>query len=72
MYTQLSNPGLTGCVAGAKYPLASAGIVVDGDNVSALPTTGGVTISSRGGFSDSLIPGYLALPGNYVACGDPL
>jgi len=72
MYTQLSSPGLTGCVAGTKYPLASAGIVVDGDNVTTLPTTGGVTISSRGGFSDSLIPGYLALPGNYVACGDPL
>jgi len=72
MYTQLSNPGLTGCVAGAKYPLASAGIVVDADNASSLPATGGVTVSSRNLVSDALIPQYLQLPGNIVPCGDPL
>jgi hypothetical protein len=72
MFAQLSATALTGCASGLKYPLAASGILADADNPAALPATGGGTLMSRQLISDALIPAVIPLPGNIVACADPL
>jgi hypothetical protein len=72
MRGQLSSVGLTGCASGAKYPLATPGILADSDNQASLPATGGVTLWSRFLVSDALIPTINPLPGNIATCADPL
>jgi hypothetical protein len=72
MEAQLRSVGLSGCNATLQFPLAVPGIIYDPDDQAALPAAGGVGLTSRGGFSDNLLPGLVNLPGNIVACADPI
>ena len=67
----LQSPSLAGVNFGAQFPLATNGIVIDGDTASSLAT--GVTVTSRSGVSPSTPNVVLKLSGGTITPGnDPL
>jgi hypothetical protein len=67
----LQSPSLAGVNANAQFPLATNGIVIDGDTASSLAT--GVTVTSRGGNSPSNPKVVLKVAGSAIPTGnDPL
>jgi hypothetical protein len=67
----MQSPSLAGVNANAQFPLATNGIVIDGDTASSLVT--GVTVTSRGGNSPSNPKVVLKVSGSVITPGsDPL
>jgi hypothetical protein len=67
----LQSPSLAGVNSGVQFPLATNGIVIDGDTASSLAT--GVTVTSRGGNSPSTPAVVLKVAGSAITPGnDPL
>ena len=67
----LQSPTLAGVNLNVQFPLATNGIVIDGDTVSSLAT--GVTVTSRGGSSPSAPKVVLKVSGSVITPGnDPL
>jgi hypothetical protein len=67
----LQSPTLAGVNANAQFPLATNGIVIDGDTASSLAK--GVTVTSRGGNSPSNPKVVLKVAGSAIPTGnDPL
>jgi hypothetical protein len=67
----LQSPSLAGVNSGTQFPLATNGIVIDGDTASSLAT--GVTVTSRSGVSPSTPKVVLKLAGGAITPGnDPL
>jgi hypothetical protein len=67
----MQSPSLAGVNAGVQFPLATNGIVIDGDTASSLAT--GVTVTSRIGASPSNPKVVLKVAGSVITPGnDPL
>ena len=67
----MQSPSLAGVNAGVQFPLATNGIVIDGDTASSLAK--GVTVTSRGGNSPSNPKVILKVAGSAITAGsDPL
>jgi hypothetical protein len=64
----MQTPSLAGVNSGAQFPLATNGIVIDGDTASSLAT--GVTVTSRGGSSPSNPKVVLKLAGGTIVPGN--
>ena len=64
----MQSPGLAGVNSGAQFPLATNGIVIDGDTASSLAT--GVTVTSRNGNSPSIPTVVLKLAGGTITPGN--
>jgi hypothetical protein len=67
----MQSPSLAGVNAGVQFPLATNGIVIDGDTASSLAK--GVTVTSRSGVSPSSPKPVLKVAGGVITTGsDPL
>ena len=64
----MQSPGLAGVNANAQFPLATNGIVIDGDTASSLVP--GVTVTSRSGDSASTPKVVLKLAGGTITPGN--
>jgi hypothetical protein len=64
----LQSPTLAGVNANAQFPLATNGIVIDGDTASSLAK--GVTVTSRSGVSPSAPQVVLKLAGSAIPTGN--
>jgi hypothetical protein len=64
----LQSPTLAGVNANAQFPLATNGIVIDGDTASSLAK--GVTVTSRGGSSSSNPHVVLKVAGSAIPTGN--
>jgi PBP superfamily domain len=64
----LQSPTLAGVNAGAQFPLATNGIVIDGDTASSLAK--GVTVTSRSGVSPSAPQVVLKVAGSAIVTGN--
>jgi hypothetical protein len=64
----LQSPTLAGVNANAQFPLATNGIVIDGDTASSLAK--GVTVTSRGGSSSSNPNVVLKVAGSAIPTGN--